>query len=112
MVADSLAAAIGFSQRGSPQWLEEAAIPDGGGGWRSPSALGLAVAAALTWGDHFAVAVEKAARIAGDSDSVACLTGMFLGAAGGVAALPSGWLSVLPRRGEIEMMARLLARRS
>ncbi|MFE8034673.1 ADP-ribosylglycohydrolase family protein [Thiohalocapsa marina] len=74
------------------------------------SALGLAVAAALRWPDDLGLAVEKAARIRGDSDSVACLTGALLGAALGTAAIPSGWLSTLPDRLSISALAdRLLA---
>jgi ADP-ribosylglycohydrolase len=85
--------------------LDEASIPTGDGGWRSASALGLAVAAALYWGADFAGAVERAARIDGDSDSVACLCGMFLGAAGGTAVLPEAWLAPLPERVRIAALA-------
>jgi ADP-ribosylglycohydrolase len=54
--------------------------------------------------------VEKAARIRGDSDSVACLTGALLGAALGEAAIPPDWLQTLPRRTEIADLAdRLVA---
>lgn len=108
IVAQSLTAAVAFSRQANTQWLDESSIPEGDGGWRSPSALGLAVAAALTWGGDFRRAVEKAARIAGDSDSVACLTGMFLGAAGGTGVLPTDWLASLPGRGEIADLAAAL----
>lgn len=94
--------------RAEGDWLDEDAIPGGDGGWRAPSALGLAVAAALRWGDDFATAVEKAARIDGDSDSVACLAGMFLGAAGGCSVLPSSWLVALPERDRIASLAERL----
>jgi hypothetical protein len=66
------------------------------------------VAAALRWGGDFALAVEKAARIDGDSDSVAALAGMFLGAAGGRKVLPPAWLSALKDRGRIEEVATRL----
>ncbi len=100
------------------EWLEEDAVGDGDGGWRSPSALGLAVLAALRWGREadgrvtaasFALAVEKAARIFGDSDSVACLAGMLLGAAGGTGVLPAAWLAALPEAERIAQTARRLA---
>ena len=106
---------------GTLEWLDEAAIPAGDGGWRAPSALGLAVAAALAWGRTpdgqitqrtFMAAVEKAARIDGDSDSVACLAGMLLGAAGGTAVLPPAWLGGLFRREAVEGMAQRLVRYS
>jgi ADP-ribosylglycohydrolase len=111
-VAGSLGAALVWAQRGE-EWLDEPAIPPGDGGWRSGSALGLAVAAALRWPDDLGLAVEKAARIQGDSDSVACLTGALLGAALGTAAIPPAWLATLPRRAEIAGLAdRLVAIRA
>ncbi len=110
VVVNALEAAIAQSERPELPWLDEPAIPDGDGGWRSPSALGLSIVAALRWGDDFALAVEKAARIDGDSDSVACLTGMFLGAASGMAVLPTPWLDGLPQRARIDgATTRLLA---
>jgi ADP-ribosylglycohydrolase len=110
VVAQALEAALEQGARRG-EWLDEAAIPSGDGGWRAASALGLAVAAALRWGGDFATAVEKAARIHGDSDSVACLAGMLLGAAGGLEVLPARWLAALPWRGRLEGMARTLAAR-
>ena len=111
VVAEALLAAIDFTARPGQDWLDEPSIPTGDGGWRSASALGLAVAAALYWGSDFATAVDKAARIHGDSDSVACLCGMFLGAAGGTAVLPPAWLAPLPERERIVGLAdRLVAR--
>jgi len=107
VVAEALEAALVHAARPDPQWLDEPSIPTGDGGWRSASALGLAVAAALCWGDDFTVAVEKAARIDGDSDSVACLTGMLLGGAG--RDLPRAWLAALPQRERIAALARRLA---
>jgi ADP-ribosylglycohydrolase len=109
VVAAALRASV--HQAGAPWegWLDERAIPAGDGGWRSPSALGLAVAAALRWGSDFATAIEKAARIDGDSDSVAALTGMFLGAAGGTAVLPAAWCAAVRDRDKIETTARSLA---
>jgi ADP-ribosylglycohydrolase len=110
-VAASLRAALDQAKAPWEGWLDERAIPAGDGGWRSPSALGLAVAAALRWGRDFATAVEKAARIDGDSDSVAALTGMFLGAGGGTAVLPAAWCVAVREREKIETMARSLALR-
>lgn len=96
----------------SDSWLSEESMPPGDGGWRSGSALGLAVVAALRWGRlGFATVVEKAARIEGDSDSVAALAGMLVGAARGPAALPTAWLEALPSRAEIAETARRLWRR-
>jgi ADP-ribosylglycohydrolase len=87
--------------------LDEGMMPPGDGAWRSGSALWLAVpAAALRWTEDLGLAVENEARIWGDSDSVACLTGALLGAA----AIPPEWLRTLPPRGEIAGLAdRLVA---
>lgn len=101
-VAGALRAAVLQAERPTLEWLDEANIPDGDGGWRSPSALGLALVAALRWTDNPRIAIEKAARIGGDSDSVACLTGMFLGALHGVHGLPADWLAALPHRDSLE----------
>lgn len=100
-VADSLRAALVWAEK-DEEWLDEGAIPPGDGGWRAGSALGLAVAAALRWPQDLGLAVEKAARIQGDSDSVACLTGAILGAALGTAAIPSAWRETLPQREKID----------
>ncbi len=107
-VESALEAALEQAVRPDLEWLDEAGIPDGDGGWRSPSALGLALVAALRWGDDFSVAVEKAARIDGDSDSVACLAGMFVGAARGMGSLPTAWLDALPSRERIQAAAETL----
>lgn len=106
----ALRAAVVHSQQENIEWLDENFIPTGDGGWRTPSALGLSLAAALIWKSNPALAIEKAARINGDSDSVACLTGMFLGAALGVEALPAAWVAALPMKNDIQKKAlKLLA---
>lgn len=87
-VGDALRAALDVG-------FDEHKIPAFDGGWRSPSALGLAIAAVLE-GNDFATTIERAARIDGDSDSVAAITGLFLGAAG--AELPAAWLAGLQER--------------
>jgi ADP-ribosylglycohydrolase len=109
-VAESLEEAVYWAARGE-NWLDEAMIPPGDGGWRSGSALGLAVAAALRWGREPAVAIEKAARINGDSDSVACLAGALVGAMMGTELLPREWLATLPQRERLERLAHLLIAR-
>lgn len=108
-VVESLEAALQVARGPTDGWLEEESIPPGDGGWRSGSALGLAVAAALRWGPAgFAAVVEKAARIEGDSDSVAALAGMFHGAAHGSRSLPAAWLEHLPERETIRALSTRL----
>ena len=46
----ALESAVRLSDLHNLDWLDEAAIAPGDGGWRSPSALGLALCAALRWG--------------------------------------------------------------
>ena len=99
-VAKSLRDALQVSLRAS-QWLPESAIAPGDGGWRAGSALGLAVAACLSWWDDPKTVIDRAARINGDSDSVAALAGMFLGAAGRLDELPSDWVANLPWAGKL-----------
>ena len=106
--ARALRAAVRLAST-APDKLDEAAIPAGDGGWRSPSAVGLAVAAALRWHDDFPIAIERAARIDGDSDSVAAITGLILGAARGMAAIPERWVQSLPERERLEHLASALA---
>ena len=110
-VAKSLEAALEVARRPGLTELDEAAIHPGDGGWRSGSALGLAVAAALAWGHDPRVAIERAARIDGDSDSVACLVGMFLGAAKGLSALPADMVAAVPERERLEALAAALVQR-
>lgn len=107
-VPKALRAAIEQADRPDLEWLDEEAIPAGDGGWRASSCLGLALTAVLRWGHNFSTAIDKAARINGDSDSVACLTGMFIGAAKGISALPSSWLAALPMREDIRKKAQRL----
>jgi ADP-ribosylglycohydrolase len=87
--------------------LPEGEVPTYDGGWRSVSALCLALLAALRWPDDARTAIDRAARIDGDSDSVACVAGLFIGATG--AELPADWLAVLPRREEMRQLARELS---
>ena len=108
-VPAGLKAAVRWAAEGRAEWLDEPAIPTGDGGWRSASALGLAVAAVLRWGHDLQTCVDKAARIDGDSDSVACLAGMMLGAMGGKSALPSTWVDGLFDRDRLIQAAVRLA---
>jgi ADP-ribosylglycohydrolase len=109
-VAAALEAAIVLGRDHDARWLDTAAMTPDDGGWRAGSALGLAVAAGLAWGTDVRTAIDRAARIDGDSDSVACLVGLFLGAVGGLDALPREFVDAVPAREKIEQLARACAR--
>ncbi len=109
-VVQSLEAAIRESQRQDLEWLDDVEMPLTDKGWRSPSTLGLALVALLKWGDNIALAIEKGARVSGDSDAVASLVGMFLGATQGSAKLPNAWLSALPSKEDIRKKAHRLSK--
>ena len=64
-----------------------------GAGWIAEEALTTALLCALWHARDPIDALARAATTSGDSDSIACLTGAFLGAAHGVSAWPSSWTS-------------------
>ena len=75
------------------------AAPDDGGdpclttgeGWIAEEALATALQCALRHRDDPVAGLARAAATGGDSDSIACITGAFLGAAHGMAAWPAEW---------------------
>ena len=93
-----------FGMASSKAPFDDSKIWPNDGGWRSGSALGIAVACAMLWPDP-TTAIEKAARINGDSDSTACLAGALTGAQ--FPDLVPKWSFF--RQEEIEATARLLA---
>jgi ADP-ribosylglycohydrolase len=80
-----------------------------GEGWVGHEALAIAVACALRHRDDPARAIWAAANHPGDSDSTASIAGQILGAAGGIDALPAGWLDALELRAAAVRLADLLA---
>jgi ADP-ribosylglycohydrolase len=62
-----------------------------GAGWVAEEALATGLYCALRHRDDPVGALSRAASTSGDSDSIASLTGAFLGAAHGAAAWPPGW---------------------
>ncbi|MFY1668955.1 ADP-ribosylglycohydrolase family protein [Plantactinospora sp. WMMB334] len=62
-----------------------------GAGWIAEEALATALLCAIRHADDPVTALARAATTSGDSDSIACLTGAFLGAAHGMSAWPAGW---------------------
>ncbi|MEV6637659.1 ADP-ribosylglycohydrolase family protein [Actinoplanes sp. NPDC051470] len=62
-----------------------------GEGWIAEEALATALLCAIRHADDPVAALARGAATAGDSDSIACLAGAFLGAAQGMAAWPAAW---------------------
>jgi ADP-ribosylglycohydrolase len=66
-----------------------------GEGWVGHEALAIAVCCALTFPADPARAIWAAANHPGDSDSTASITGQLFGAAGGLDAIPPGWVATV-----------------
>lgn len=62
-----------------------------GQGWIAEEALATSLLCAVRHADDPVGALARAATTSGDSDSIACLAGAFLGAAYGTAAWPPAW---------------------
>lgn len=112
MVAAALRSAVLQSNRASIDWLDEGSVPPGDGGWKASSALGLSLTAVLHHKNDARTAIDKAARINGDSDGVAALTGMFMGASLGFDFLPLDWVQSLTDARDIASFADDLCRRT
>jgi ADP-ribosylglycohydrolase len=84
--------------------------PDDGGdpcqaageGWIAEEALATAVYCVLRHPDDPVAAIGRAAASNGDSDSIACLAGAFLGAAYGLGAWPSEWAGRIEYSADLE----------
>ncbi|WP_026189381.1 ADP-ribosylglycohydrolase family protein [Salinispora mooreana] len=75
-----------------------------GAGWIAEEALATALFCAIRHADAPVSALARAATTSGDSDSIACLTGAFLGAAFGMAAWPESWRDHIEYTGELAAM--------
>lgn len=76
-----------------------------GAGWVAEEALATGLLCFLLLPDDPVAAIRRAAVSSGDSDSIACLTGAFAGAAHGVEAWPHNWRRRVEYRCEIEALA-------
>jgi ADP-ribosylglycohydrolase len=85
-VLDRLDAALAVSADGTDPCLET------GAGWVAEEALATALLCAVRHADDPVGGLSRAATTSGDSDSIACLTGAFLGAARGMTVWPESWL--------------------
>src|SRR5262249_99024 len=63
-----------------------------GAGWVAEEAFATGLLCFLLFPDDPVAAIRRAAVSSGDSDSIACLTGAFAGAAHGLAAWPEEWV--------------------
>ena len=72
-----------------------------GAGWVAEEAFATGLLCFLLFLDDPLAALQRAAVTAGDSDSIACLTGAFIGAYYGIEVWPKGWIE------RIEYGARL-----
>ncbi len=82
---DRLDAALAVPDDGSDPCLTT------GAGWIAEEALATALQCVLRHREEPVTALARAATTSGDSDSIACLAGAFLGAAYGMAAWPAEW---------------------
>ncbi|GAB3932144.1 ADP-ribosylglycohydrolase family protein [Micromonospora vulcania] len=74
-----------------------------GAGWIAEEALATGLFCAIRHADDPVSALARGAATSGDSDSIACLAGAFLGASLGMAAWPARW------QGQIEYADQLTA---
>ncbi|SER26736.1 ADP-ribosylglycohydrolase family protein [Actinokineospora terrae] len=90
---DECAAAVDLviSALGRPDDGEDACLATGAG-WIAEEALGTGLYCAVRHADDPVRALTRAARTSGDSDSIAALTGAFVGAVHGLAGWPGEWV--------------------
>jgi ADP-ribosylglycohydrolase len=67
-------------------------------GWIAEEAFGTGLLCFLLYPNDAVAAIRRAVVTAGDSDSIACLTGAFAGAHLGLAAWPKDWLDRIEHR--------------
>jgi ADP-ribosylglycohydrolase len=77
-----------------------------GAGWTAEEALATGLHCALLFPDEPVAALGRAAATSGDSDSIACLTGAFHGAAHGLAAWPARWVERIEYADQLAALGR------
>ncbi|MEW2511510.1 ADP-ribosylglycohydrolase family protein [Streptomyces sp. NPDC046870] len=78
-----------------------------GEGWIAEEALATGLLCFLLFPDEPVTALRRAACTAGDSDSIACLTGAFAGAWLGAGAWPADWAERIEYRGDLLALGAL-----
>lgn len=81
-----------------------------GGGWIAEEALGTGLLCYLLFPEEPRRALQRAATTSGDSDSIACLTGAFAGAALGSHAWPAAWYSQIEYSDKLTHLGAALVR--
>jgi ADP-ribosylglycohydrolase len=90
------------------------AAPDDGGdpclatgaGWIAEEALATALLCAIRHAGDPVTALARAATTSGDSDSIACLAGAFLGASYGMNAWPPAWVGRIEYADQLDALGR------
>ncbi|RCJ28640.1 hypothetical protein A6770_23115 [Nostoc minutum NIES-26] len=78
-----------------------------GEGWVAEEALATGLLCFLLFPKEPLAALRRAALTAGDSDSIACLTGAFAGAYLGMAAWPEDWVIRIEYRNQLAALGKL-----
>ncbi len=78
-----------------------------GDGWIAEEALATALLCAVRFADDPVGALARAAMTSGDSDSIACLAGAFIGASRGMSAWPTDWARRIEYRDQLATLGRL-----
>jgi ADP-ribosylglycohydrolase len=81
--------------------------PYTGDGWIAEEALATALLCAVRFADDPVGALARGATTAGDSDSIACLAGAFLGASYGMTAWPPDWTGRIEYADELAALGHL-----
>lgn len=76
-----------------------------GGGWIAEDALATGLLCFLLYPEEPLKALHRATLTSGDTDSIACLTGAFAGAACGASAFPAEWFERIEYAGRLEALA-------
>lgn len=77
-----------------------------GEGWIAEEAMATALLCAIRHTDDPVAALARAATTSGDSDSIACLAGAFLGAAYGMTVWPPEWLDRIEYAADLATLGR------
>jgi ADP-ribosylglycohydrolase len=81
-----------------------------GAGWIAEEAMATALLCAILFADEPVAGLGRAAATSGDSDSIACLAGAFLGAAHGSSAWPEEWATQIEYADQLRTLSDSLMR--